>query len=200
MDTLEAFNQALFLDINATMETPAWLVHMAVLIADFLIYLIPLLLVGMWLSGSEKQRNLAIQACLVAMLALGLNQLIGLIWQHPRPFMIGLGHTFLPHAPDSSFPSDHVTIFSSIGLTLLSGRSCRLGLPTLLAGLAVAWARVFVGVHFPLDMIGALAIACVAYVIMAPLWHLGGPGVTRSAVASYRKLFARPIGLGWIRP
>ncbi|MDE2203065.1 MAG: phosphatase PAP2 family protein [Burkholderiaceae bacterium] len=200
MDILEAFNQALFLDINATMATPAWLVHMAVLIADFLIYLIPLLLVGMWLSGSAKQRNLALQACLVTMLALGLNQLIGLVWQHPRPFMIGLGHTFLPHAPDSSFPSDHVTIFSSIGLTLLSGRACRLGLPTLLAGLAVAWARVFVGVHFPLDMIGALAIACAAYAMMAPLWHLGGPAVTRAAVELYRTLFARPIGLGWLRP
>lgn len=200
MNTLEAFNQALFLDINATTAAPAWQIHMAVLIADYLIWLIPLLLAGMWLWGSEKQRALAIRACLVAMLALGLNQLIGLVWQHPRPFMIGLGHTFLQHAPDSSFPSDHVTIFSSIALTLLPGSARRLGLLTVLGGLAVAWARVFVGVHFPLDMIGALAVACAAYALIAPLWRLGGTFVTHAMIVLYRKLLAWPITLGLLRP
>jgi undecaprenyl-diphosphatase len=121
MNTLEAFNQALFLLINGTTATPAWLVGIAMLIADYVIWLIPLLLAAMWLWGSEAQRNLAIRACLVAMFGVGANQLIGQVWQHPRPFMIGLGHTFLPHAPDSSFPSDHATVFAGIALTLLLG-------------------------------------------------------------------------------
>jgi len=131
MEILEAFNQALYLRINGTTATPAWQVHAALLIADYLIGLIPLLLVGMWLSGDERRRELAIRGCLVAMLALGANQLIGLVWQHPRPFMIGLGHTFLPHAPDPSFPSDHCTVFSAIALTLLLGRMRWLGGVTL---------------------------------------------------------------------
>ncbi|MDD1494067.1 MULTISPECIES: phosphatase PAP2 family protein [Burkholderia] len=200
MDTLEAFNQALFLDINATLATPIWQIYTAVLIADYLIWLIPLLLVGMWLSGSEKRRTLAIRACLVAMLALGVNQLIGFAWHHPRPFMIGLGHTFLHHAPDSSFPSDHVTIFSGIALTLLLGASRRLGLLIVLSGLAVAWARVFVGVHFPLDMIGAVAVACATYALVAPLWKLSGTLMARAMIVLYRKLLAWPIARGWLRP
>jgi undecaprenyl-diphosphatase len=199
MDTLEAFNQALFLIINGTATTPAWLVSAARIIADDVIYLIPLLLAGMWLWGNDAQRKLAIRACLVAMLGIGVNQLIGLMWQHPRPFMIGLGHTFLPHAPDSSFPSDHATVFSGIALTLLLGGARRLGVLTLLAGVAVAWARVFLGVHFPLDMFGAAAVACVAYVLIAPLWHLAGMTLTRSAIVLYRKLLARPIAVGWLR-
>ena len=48
--------------------TPAWLIGAALLIADDAIYLIPLLLTGIWLWGSEAQRRLAIRACLVAML------------------------------------------------------------------------------------------------------------------------------------
>jgi undecaprenyl-diphosphatase len=112
------------------------------------IYLIPLLLAGMRLWGNEAQRRWAIRACLVAMPGVGANQLIGLVWQHPRPFMIGLGDTFLPHAPDSSFPSDHVTVFSGIALTLLLGGARWLGGLVLLASVAVAWARVFVGVPF----------------------------------------------------
>jgi undecaprenyl-diphosphatase len=39
-----------------------------------------------------------------------INQVIILLWQHPRPFVIGLGHTYLAHAADSSFPSDHLTL------------------------------------------------------------------------------------------
>jgi undecaprenyl-diphosphatase len=79
MDTLEAFNQALFLAINGTPATLAWQIGIALLIADYLIYLIPLLLVGLWLWGNDAQRSLAIQACLVTMLGVGANQLIGLV-------------------------------------------------------------------------------------------------------------------------
>ncbi|MFM0758105.1 phosphatase PAP2 family protein [Paraburkholderia strydomiana] len=199
MNTLEAFNQVLFLLINGTPATPAWLVGIAIPVADYVIYLIPLLLAAIWLWGNEAQRSLAIRACLVAMLGVGANQLIGLVWQHPRPFMIGLGHTFLPHAPDSSFPSDHATVFAGIALTLLLGGARWLGGLTLLAGVMVAWARVFLGVHFPLDMLGAVVVAGVAYFLLAPLWDLGGAAVTRWAIALYRKLLARPIDLGWLR-
>ncbi|KLU22388.1 PA-phosphatase [Caballeronia mineralivorans PML1(12)] len=199
METLEGFNQALFLAINGTLATPAWLVGAAMLIADYAIYLIPLLLAAMWLCGSKAQRSLAIRACLVAMLGVGANQLIGLAWQHPRPFMIGLGHTFLPHTPDSSFPSDHATVFAGIALTLLLRDARWLGVLTLLAGVSVAWARVFLGVHFPLDMFGAAAVAGVAYALIAPIWHLAGSAVTRWLIVVYRKLLARPIDLGWLR-
>ncbi|HHT8903430.1 phosphatase PAP2 family protein [Burkholderia cenocepacia] len=199
MNTLEAFNQALFLMINATPATPPWLIRLATVVADDLIYLIPMLLTSVWLSGSEMQRNLAVRACVVAMVALGANQLICLAWQHPRPFMIGLGHTFIAHAPDSSFPSDHATVFAGIALTLLAGGARMLGGLTLLAGVAVAWARIFLGVHFPLDMLGAAAVACATYVLIVPLWHRAGDAVTRVIVLTYRKLLARPIASGWLR-
>jgi membrane protein DedA with SNARE-associated domain len=63
--------------------------------------------------------------------------------------MMGLEHTFIPHATDSSVPSDHATVFSAIGLTLVFGsiRSVT-GWAILLLGVCVAWSRVFLGVHF----------------------------------------------------
>lgn len=200
MDTLEAFNQALFLLINGTPATPPWLIGMAAAIADDLIYMIPLLLASLWLEGSEPQRRLAIRACLVAMFGLGANLLIGFVWRHPRPFMIGLGHTFIAHAPDSSFPSDHMTVFTAIALTLLTGGARGLGGLMLLASIAVAWARVFIGVHFPLDMLGAVVVARAAYVVSTPFWHFAGSAVTQTVIHVYRKLLAGPIAAGWLRP
>ncbi len=200
MDTIEAFNQALFLMINGTPATPAWLVDTARFAANDLIWLVPVLLVGMWLSGSDQQRELAIRVCVVALLALGANQLIGLVWSHPRPFAIGLGHAFLSHAADSSFPSDHATVFASVALTLLVGRMRWLGGLASVVGIAVAWARVFLGVHFPLDMIGAVATACIAYAVLSPLWTVCGRQVARFAIGLYRTLFATLISRCWLRP
>lgn len=199
MNEIEAFNRAWFLQINGGDGTPAWLVQFAIGIADDLIYLIPLLLLSMWLWSDHTRRGLALKVCLVAMLGVGMNQVIGQVWQHPRPFMIGLGHAWIPHAADSSFPSDHVTVFAGVGLTLLFSGSSRLAAITLLIGLCVAWARVFLGVHFPLDMVGAVVVAAVAHAVVSPLWRMAGDALTILAEWLYRKLLARPIAAGWMR-
>ena len=185
--------------MNGGDRTPAWLIQVATGIANDLIYQIPLLLLGMWLWGDSTRRNQATKACLPTLLALGANQVIGLVWQHPRPLMIGLGHAWIPHAADSSFPSDHITVFASIGLSLLFGGAFRLATAVLTTGFAVAWARVFLGVHFPLDMVGAVAVAGVAYVVISPLWRMAGDTITNLAEQLYRTILARPIASGWVR-
>lgn len=198
MNTLEAINQTLFLMINAPLSTPASLIDAARFIADYVIYLVPLSLLIIWLTGDERRRAAALRAFCVTFFALGVNQLIGLVWQHPRPFMIGIGHTFLDHAPDSSFPSDHVTVFSCIALTLLLEGVTRYGVAMVFAGLIVAWARVFLGVHFPFDMAGAAAVAGVSFALLAPPWRWLGASLTRAVIAVYRKLLAWPIERGWL--
>lgn len=199
MEHIEALNQSLFLKINAGLGTAPWLIAVASIIANDLIYLIPVLLSTMWLWGAGERRTLAVRAFLTAMLGLGLNQVIGAAWPHPRPFAIGLGQSWVPHVADSSFPSDHLTLFTAIGLSLVLGREYLLGLLTLAAGMAVAWARVFLGLHFPLDMLGAVAVACLSYLLLSLPWQLAGELLVRMAETSYRKLLAWPVGRGWIR-
>jgi undecaprenyl-diphosphatase len=200
MNTLEALNHAWFLSINATPATPRWQIEIAVTIANDFLYLIPALLALLWLSGDSLQRSAAVRACCVAFLALGFNQLIGVLWMHPRPFMIGLGHTFIEHAPDSSFPSDHATLFASVALTFLLAGLRRCGWLVALAGVMIAWARVRVGVHFPLDMAGAVCVSCVAYAVIAPLWARMGDALMQWLIALYRKVLSWPIRRGWIAP
>ncbi len=199
MNSLEHLNQALFLQINSGSGSPAWLLYLATSIADGLIYLIPLTLLVMWCWGDSRQRELLMKVCLVTFLALGVNQLIGLVWQHPRPFMVGIGHTWIAHAADSSFPSDHATVFASVAFTLLVGGAIRSGTAALFAGVIVSWARIFVGVHFPFDMLGAVVIAVLTCAAITPIWRRIGRMVTTLAEQLYRIIFARPIHAGWIR-
>lgn len=200
IQTFEAFNRAIFLRINATPATPHWLTESGLLIANYAIWIVPVTLACMWLAAGEKRREIAVRASLVGFFALGINQLIGMVWYHPRPFVTGLGHTFLAHAPDSSFPSDHVTLLSAVSFTFLYSGKRLPGMFILAVDIAVAWSRVFVGVHFPFDMVGAASVAWMTYVLSSALWSKWGSAFTRTCVAAYRKTFAWPIGQGWLRP
>ena len=199
MNPLDALNIAAFLRINADLQTPHWKINAAVFVADYLIYLIPMLVIALWCWGKGWQRNLAVKACLVALVALGVNQIIIALWPHPRPFMAGVGHSFMAHAPDASFPSDHATVFAVIGLTLVFGsvRSV-IGWSVLALGMIVAWARIFLGVHFPLDMVGAVAVVCLAWAAIHLVWGSVGNAIVSKIEQIYRLVLARPISHGWI--
>ena len=194
MNPLEALNIAAFLRINADLQTPHWILGAAAFVADYLIDLIPLLVIALWCRGQGLQRNLAVKACLVALVALGLNQIIIVLWPHPRPFMVRMGHSFMAHAPDSSFPSDHTTVFAAIGLTLVfhSVRSA-IGWSILALGMLVAWARIFLGVHFPSDMVGAVAVVCLGWAAIQLIWGSIGNAVVSQIELIYRLILARPI-------
>lgn len=195
---LARLNHAWFLLLNGGADTPAWQVAAATVVANGLVYGIPLLLIACWLYGGHQRRQLALRACLVAGVGLAVNQLIGALWPSPRPFVVGLGHTWIPHAADPSFPSNHLVVMASVGLTLLLGRHARLGLLLLLVAGGVGWSRIFLGVHFPLDMVGALAVTAFAWIASAPVWaRLGGP-LTRWLEGIYARLLAAAMARGWL--
>lgn len=200
MYKFEQLNQFLFLRLNANPDTAEGVLSLASLVADDFIYVIPLVLLILWLWGGRRERSIALEAVAVTFVALGINQLLAILWPHPRPFMMGIGHTFIAHASDSSFPSDHATVLACIGLTfVLTGCCVAVGWGVLLVGLFVAWARIYLGVHFPLDMVGAVAVALFVYFAVNPFWHRFGDGPVSWACGIYRKLLAWPIAMGWIR-
>lgn len=200
----EHLNLVLFSLINAPAGLAGWRLSGAVFAAQWLIMLVPLVLVMLWMSGAPAQRQAAVRACLATCVALGINAVIGLLWFHPRPFMEGVGHTFLHHVPDSSFPSDHGTIMFTVALVLLTSAPLlarRWGAVLLPAALAVAWSRVFLGVHYPMDMIGALLVSLAVLLLFN-----GRVGATLCAwllplmETVYRRVLAAPIARGWLRP
>lgn len=200
MNNAELWNQTVFLALNAGPGTAHWMLAIAEVMANDLIYLIPIVLAVLWFLGDRRHCAVALKVCIVAGLGLGAGQLIGLTWPHPRPFMMGLGHTWMPHAADASFPSDHVTVFAAVGLCMMLDGEAGLGIVLLAAGLCVAWARIYLGVHFPLDMLGATGAATVMYVLVTPVWHRLGGGATRLIDQVYGRSMAWPISRRRVRP
>lgn len=196
---LQAFDHSLFFTLNASPDTPLWAITLGVVAAKYVIYLIPAMLTGLWLWGDSHSRQTALHVLLVTAITLLCNSLIGQIWPTPRPFVAGIGHHFLAHAPTPSFPSNHLGIFVSTGLVLMLHGTRRLGTLTLGLGVIVAWARIFTGVHFPLDMAGAAVVSLSAYAVTRPVWSRTGPRVTAALEHVYRCVFAKPIAAGWVR-
>ncbi len=160
---MSGWNQHLFLLINAGPHPIVWIVDAALLIAGSPVVVAPALLIVLWVWGRPDRRGGLLAVAGGMVIGLCINFGLGLIWFEPRPFMVGLGHTLLAHAPDNSFPSDHVTFTWALGAGLIAtGAARRTGVVVCLYGVSVAWARVFLGVHFPIDMLASAGVGAVS--------------------------------------
>jgi undecaprenyl-diphosphatase len=134
-----------------------------VLVADDGVWLLPLALVAAWFIGgpSRGTRQQAVLAgCLAAVVAVGLGLILEHMLARPRPF-VALGiEPLLPHAADSSFPSDHTLVGVAL-VGALAWRVPRLGLWLLAWALLVGLARVTAALHYPSDILGSAVLALV---------------------------------------
>lgn len=154
----------LFLWINASADTPLWLLEAARWISTDLPALAVLALVPLVLFGPGARRQLlgAGLAMILAWLAVrGIRETVHV----SRPFELGLGAQWLAHSATASFPSFHAAVAGAwaFALSMCAPRRPRLWLA--LAGpvaLSIAWSRVFLGLHFVSDIaVGLLlGLAC----------------------------------------
>ena len=190
MNVLETVNQSAFLALNAQPGTSDTLLALARFCASGMIFIVPAILLGLWFLGGRQGHRQALFCTLSILMALALGYLCGSLWFHPRPFMMPLGHTWISHPADNGFPSDHGLVMFSAAFALLSLRLRSLGLFVLLASLPVAWSRISLGVHFPLDMVGAAAVAVVAVWVSKGVWQAFGPAMVRICEAISQRMFS----------
>ena len=192
-------NNSMFLLINASAHPDLLVLWTAKFFATYAILLIPISLLAGWLWGTERSRKLLLEAAASGLVGLLMAQVIALVYFHPRPFVFGLGHLLIPHAPNASFPSDHLTLIWAVSFNLLLHPRTRfLGGLLALLGLPVAWARIFLGVHFPLDMVGAAGVGIVsAWLCLRCARGLVEPVFSRLSPV-YRRLFGALIRRGWV--
>jgi undecaprenyl-diphosphatase len=159
---LQAWNHELFLLINASAQPGEPALIAARFLASGLVVAAAALMVALWIWARRIDRAALLSVACGIAVALGINQVLGMLWYEPRPFMIGLGHSFMSHQVENSFPSDHGSVMWSMAFGLLATRASRSwGWVACLAALAVSWARIYLGLHFPVDMLASFLIGIV---------------------------------------
>lgn len=168
---LEQTNQTLMHLLSAPADLSGGGLFLAIMVADWAILLGPSTLVLLWVLGRTDERRAAVGALLSALLALSVSGLVSAQIFHPRPFMDGLTRNYLHHAIDSSFPSDHSAVLFGLAFSMLLSRPTsvrRLWIAGLVLACAVGWSRVFLGAHYPFDIVGgALLGLLAAFVIVS---------------------------------
>ncbi|QHE77944.1 phosphatase PAP2 family protein [Hydrogenophaga sp. PBL-H3] len=157
---MTSIDNALFLWINATPATPPGLIALARWCSEVLPTVALLALAPLALAGQQARRQVMGAALAMALAWLAVRGLKG-VFDMPRPFTLGLGHQWIPHAVTPAFPSYHATVSAAWSAGLLFHARRHLRVWILLAGcvtLAIAWSRVFLGVHFVSDVAMGLAL------------------------------------------
>lgn len=200
---METLNLWLFDLINATPASPPWLIQLAIFTAKDLIHIVPVLIVTLWLWGPRHQlnaqRHLVIRTAVALIISMLVARLLGETFPHQRPFAAGIGYNVLHHAANYSWPSDHGTVIFTFALAFLFWHRLWSGMVLFGVACAVAWSRIYVGIHWPLDMVGGLLVGLLACLSAQIIWNLCGVRLYQFLCRLYRFCFALPIRKGWVR-
>ena len=112
----------------------------------------------------HKAVSEAVWVATSVMVAYIITGLMKLYFAVPRPFLAGVESLFI-HGGYNSFPSGHATIFAALTVAMFMFHKRR-GWWFFFSAIAIGFARVMAGVHYPIDIfagyiIGALSAYCV---------------------------------------
>jgi len=137
---------------------------LAIFLAKYLGYFLVLLLIAwlIWDFFFKKERykrttkviSLSLGAALFSRLV--ITELIRWLYYRPRPFVISQVNQLISHSPSGSFPSGHAAFFFALA-TVIFLNNKKAGFLFFSASFLIGLARIFVGLHYPSDILaGAL--------------------------------------------
>ncbi len=147
-----SLNERLFLSINRLSHHSLFLDGIMVFCARYGPFLLAGFLIYLWFFVAETGRKAAVRATVGGALSIAAARIVGLLHYQAIPSVLGLGRPLVLHAANNSFPSDHASFSFGLAMSLLFSGSVLWPEAVTLAAL-IAFARVFVGVHFPLDVV-----------------------------------------------
>lgn len=156
---IDELNQSLFLFLNADRDSAWAYVQAASILAEAPQFILALILATAWIRNPTRTWTVMVAIASSIALAMVMSKIIGIIYPVDRPFVVGLGNQWLAHDSDPSFPSDHAALLFAVWGACVGRSGWRaIAWCALIFGIVNGWARVTVGLHYPLDITASLAL------------------------------------------
>lgn len=148
---------------------------------------------GRTAAGSPARVGAALITAVAAVVGLGVNQVISHAVREPRPY-VTYPHALVlvARAADFSFPSDHTVVAGALTLGLFFVHR-GLAVVAMVLAILLAFARIYVGAHYPADVVGGLLIGALVCATLLALLRIP---VRAALVGLTRTPLARLVGPG----
>ncbi len=154
-------NLSLFLFVFGANSQSEFLDFVMIFGAEYVIYLTLILIFAVAFRGRVSERKALILALFSLPILVIIIKVIHLFFYESRPFINLNISPLIPHTDDASFPSRHTTIMSAIAFAYVYLKSKWSPLFLILL-LWVGISRIYVGVHYPLDIIGGVLVGIIS--------------------------------------
>ncbi|MFQ5961017.1 MAG: phosphatase PAP2 family protein [Candidatus Methylomirabilales bacterium] len=135
-------------------------------------FVIPLALVGVGLLiwGGRKGRIVVVMALLLLLITNAVSEGLKLWFQRPRPcHALEAVHLLVGCSKSNfSFPSSHATNATAQAVLFASAYR-RLALPLFVVAAMIGYSRVYVGVHYPADVVGGVLVGLICGIVFIRL-------------------------------
>lgn len=165
-----SWSHKLFLKINASIGKNKARDRFMSFSGYWLLFVFAFMIIGygvyQWSQGNSSWLIRYIEFFVTAFIcAEAFSYLFAFIFRHPRPIIEfpSITQLRIPLETWKSFPSDHaITSFSMAGvLVLLPETAWWFVVLSYFCALLISVARVYIGVHYPRDIIGGIVVGCV---------------------------------------
>lgn len=151
----------IFQQINQYAGRWVYLDSLGVFLAQYLQYFVVLFLLFFLAKDIKKYGKMVVGSLAAAIVArLGIVVLIRLLWERPRPFVDYHVNQLINYSNSSSFPSGHASFFFAMAAAIYfyGGSAKTQGIFFFFAAFLISFSRIFVGIHWPSDILAGAAI------------------------------------------
>lgn len=122
------------------------------------------ILIFMWFRDDFHKR-LSFNAVISAGVTLFIHTLIKSFYFKPRPFIKRRVGILIPSKMDSTFPSKHTLLVFAVSTSIFLHKRT-LGLIMWVLSMLTGFSRIWVGHHYPFDIIGSAFIATITSIVL----------------------------------